>query len=1396
MAEGEIVESAEAEAPEVSRRRRWAKRIGWALAAILAPLVLAFLVLNSPFGKRFIADQIASYAPASGLRIEVGRIQGDIYREAVLHDVILSDPKGRFLVIPVVELDWRPLSWITSGLDIRHLVARRGRLERLPELLPGDPDAPILPDFDIRIDRFEIDNLTIAPGVATDQAERVDLQASADIRDGLVALELEGNLGKADRIALSLHAEPDGDRFDLDLDYSAPEGGVVAGLTGANTGYNARVLGDGTWRNWLGHALVKRGDERFAAFRLTNRAGRYGMVGEVYAGSASDGLVRRLVGARTGVMIDGTFKESTFDGRTVLRSDALTLRGEGAVDLADNRFDGVALEAVLHDAGVFGEGIALRSASLRATLEGPFRSATIAHDITASEFALGEITALGLRQEGTGRIEEGALIVPLALRIGQIESGSEIADAELVSGRIGGELTYRQGVIRAAPLQVAFPRLSGRLALDANLAAGSLRLAGPATLRSAPIEGIGTASADARIDFGLNAGRPWTLRMDIKGTLGNLANPTVRRVAGNELAIRSSLTTAAGGPVTFSALEVNSPQLKFAGGGSWNDGRFAFEGAGSHTSYGPFTVDAAIEDGSPRATLVLASPLPAAGLEDVRLAIAPVDMGFRIETTGTSLLGDFVGVLGLELPENAPATLEVERLRIWQTAIEGRLAFEEGGARGRLTLAGGGLNGSVDLAPAQGGQGFTASLEAKDAVFGGATAIELGQARISATGTFGEGTNRIQGDLSGRAIRYGTLFLGRVAARANIENGAGKLTASMVGRQGGRFNLQLDSNFAPGRIAAIVRGNYAGTPITMPQRAVLTRSGEAGWRLAPTLINLGKGSAAISGEFGDGRTMFDLKLVQAPLSLADLTMRDLGLGGTASGIVTYRDTRGAAPTGEARIKVEGLTRSGLLLASRPIDLALVASLGQDDFGARALIEAGGERLGWMDARITGLPARGAIYERLQSGRLQADLRYDGSAEALWRLAAIDDFDIAGPVAISAKASGTLADPVVRGNLSGSDLRLRSVISGTDISRASVTGDFVGSRLNLRRFSGSVAGGGSITGSGTIDLAEMGPGRGPRMDLRVAATKARLVDARGLSATVTGPLRIISSGVGGTIAGRLEIDSASWRLGTAGEEVSLPEISTREVNLPADRAPVARPGAPWRYLIDARARSRIDVDGMGLDSEWRGNIILRGTTADPRIGGAAQVIRGSYSFAGTRFELTRGRITFDENVPIDPRLDIEAETRRDGLEVTVSVRGNALTPEITFTSEPPLPEEEILARLLFGGPVTELSPTDALQLGAALASLRGGGGMDPINQLRSAIGLDRLRIVGADPALGRETGVALGKNIGRRFYIELITDGQAYSATELEFRITSWLSLLASVSTLGRESVVLEISRDY
>ena len=487
-----------------------------------------------------------------------------------------------------------------------------------------------------------------------------------------------------------------------------------------------------------------------------------------------------------------------------------------------------------------------------------------------------------------------------------------------------------------------------------------------------------------------------------------------------------------------------------------------------------------------------------------------------------------------------------------------------------------------------------------------------------------------------------------------------------------------------------------------------------------------------------------------------------------------------------------------MLSSRPIDLALVARLSASQLQARAVLQEEGRTRGRLQARISGLPASGGLTERLYAGDLFAQLRYEGPADALWRLSTIELIDVTGTLRVAADVTGSLGEPRVRGSLAGDALGVQSALTGTVLTDVRARGTFSGSRLNLTSFAGATPNGGRMSGSGYVDLSNMTRDRGPRMDLRLAARNAEVLDLANMGATVTGPIRIVSSGIGGTIAGRLHVNEARWQLGAAAADQRLPNIRTREINLPPDIAPPRAPGAAWRYLIDATAPGGIEVDGMGLDSEWSADIRLRGTTESPTIAGEANVVprQGFYQFAGVRFDITRGEIDFYGNSPPDPRLNIRAETDVNDLAVAVTVTGNASQPLIDFSSVPALPEEELLARMLFGDGITNLSATDALQLGAAVASLRGGGGMDPINRLRTSIGLDRLRIVPADPALDRGTSIALGKNFGRRFYAEIITDGRGYNATSLEFRVTSWLSILASIDTLNRGSVAGEYRRDY
>jgi translocation and assembly module TamB len=345
---------------------------------------------------------------------------------------------------------------------------------------------------------------------------------------------------------------------------------------------------------------------------------------------------------------------------------------------------------------------------------------------------------------------------------------------------------------------------------------------------------------------------------------------------------------------------------------------------------------------------------------------------------------------------------------------------------------------------------------------------------------------------------------------------------------------------------------------------------------------------------------------------------------------------------------------------------------------------------------------------------------------------------------------------------------------------------------LRQVSGRTPGGGSISGSGTVDFS----GGAPALDLRFQANSARLLARDDIAADVTGPVAIRSDGSGGTISGSLRLQRGRFTLGRASPTASVPKLAVRHVGVDTDEVIEPEDLRPWRLDLSLKGGD-LNVRGLGIDSRWTTNLKIGGTADAPRFNGTADLIRGDYEFAGRSFRLSRGVLRFRGETPPDPLLDIGAEAQVQGLDANVEVRGTGLKPEISFTSTPALPQDELLSRLLFGTSITNLSAPEALQLAAAVAALQSGNsGLDPINAVRRAAGLDRLRILPADIATGQKTAISAGKYIGRKLFVEVITDAQGYSATRAEYQVTRWLSLLSSISTIGRTSANVRVSKDY
>jgi translocation and assembly module TamB len=193
----------------------------------------------------------------------------------------------------------------------------------------------------------------------------------------------------------------------------------------------------------------------------------------------------------------------------------------------------------------------------------------------------------------------------------------------------------------------------------------------------------------------------------------------------------------------------------------------------------------------------------------------------------------------------------------------------------------------------------------------------------------------------------------------------------------------------------------------------------------------------------------------------------------------------------------------------------------------------------------------------------------------------------------------------------------------------------------------------------------------------------------------------------------------------------------------------------------------------------------------------ELVRGTLGFAGRNFALESGRLSFDGGPASNPVLRVSAASEVDGSTVRVNVRGTGNNPEISFSSTPALPQDEIMARILFGNSIGELSAIQAVQLASSLNALRGGaGGLNPLGVLQSATGLDRLRILAADEATGRGVSVGLGQYITNDVYIEIVTDARGYTASQIEISLTPALSILSQISSFGSSNVNVRYKKDY
>ena len=222
-----------------------------------------------------------------------------------------------------------------------------------------------------------------------------------------------------------------------------------------------------------------------------------------------------------------------------------------------------------------------------------------------------------------------------------------------------------------------------------------------------------------------------------------------------------------------------------------------------------------------------------------------------------------------------------------------------------------------------------------------------------------------------------------------------------------------------------------------------------------------------------------------------------------------------------------------------------------------------------------------------------------------------------------------------------------------------------------------------------------------------------------------------------------------------------------------------------------APNRIFVRGRGLDAELGGGLRLTGSTNQIISAGRFDLIRGRLDILGKRFELREGSARFQGDFV--PFLRFVSATDTANGEVRVVVEGPADAPEVTFESTPDAPQDEVLAQLLFGRNISEISAFQALQLASAVATLAGRGGNGIIGNLRDGFGLDDLDVTTTDSGA---TALRLGKYISDNIYTDVTAASDGTADVSLNIDITDSLKARGTLASDGNTSIGIFFEKDY
>lgn len=1284
------------------------------LGLLALPFVLVALLaglLETRFGQSTLRGVVER---ASG--ITIAGLDGSPLRATTLTGIELRDADGAWLRIGRVELSWSVTRLLARQVDVTHLRVADLDLLRLPageDAAPEEATEEAGGDFSLPVSvvlrELTVANARIAEPIAGTEL-RLDAHGKAAIaRDLRGTAELTAEAAGGGRYALALTRT---DILALKAGITEPENGIIARIAGLP------ALGA------LSLDATAEGAPQRAALRA-----ELGFAGGVRA-TATGTLALEGIGNDLNIAaeVQKTALAAVLPPDMAL--DALTarlrLRGALAQPQAEGRIDATALRAA-------GAAVAATSIDLATRPDGTGLR------LTAEATATGIAPPPDLPLPPLGD-------APLTLSLEALHAADGVITLD--HARLAHPLldATASGRIAAAAIELAvalnLPDIGPFAAASGMEAAGALALAG--TVSQAGTRSGGEATlhlTDAVLPAPLGdllGGSPVVVAR------GFLDGDTIRveRFTLDGQAVTAEASGSAGAALDLTA-SVDLPVLAALAPGLGGQAQLSLRASG------------AMDD--PDARLELTAPiLSVEGVGEGRLQLTAEGRTLlsapRVDVQGEGGIGDHPIQVDIHAAPRPDGAIDIKRLlaRYGSAEITGQgsvtadqrpdftLLVKAPDLAALLPGIAGAIEASLRTIPDdQGGVGATLEATGRGLEAGGASVAGL---TLNATVADALRTPHLTAEARASTLRSGGIT-GDLTATAE---GTMEQLGLRLGFAGPMLNADLTGGFAaPGTISLeSFEARAQGERVRLLSPTTITLGPPI--EIAPLAIGVRDGRIDVAGTVGDTLAL-KLAIRRLPLALAGIAAPDLSLAGTLEADAEIAGTQ-AAPTGTARMRVRGARMTTGPAASMP-----AASL---------------------DAELRLQPDNAELRATLNAG---SALRLRATASARP--------DLTGPVraAIDGPVELTLLDPILspHGRRARGTLRLAlraegplpmPALSGTArLSGASIEDGALGLRLN--DINGTVRGQGDVleitnltgrAGSGTVSVRGTVRPTDPALpvDIDITARNATLTLSDMATLLFAADLKI--AGAAATemnVTGQVAVSRADIRLPDR-LPASVVDLPVREVNgtrpqtapAPAPASAAGEGALRIGLAVALDAPRAVFIRGMGVDAEVGGQLRIEGTADAPDLRGKLSLRRGTISALSQSFTFREGQVDFDGARGIDPSLSLIAATQAGDITALIKLEGSASAPRITLGSEPDMPQDEVLSRMLFGRSQGSLTPFQILGIAQAAAELAGistpGGGV--INQVRSGLGLDRLTM-GSDEATGK-ANVEAGRYLADGVYL--------------------------------------------